>query len=114
MTQAEIAAAADAPIPLPETAPARASFLARRRDVRRLRIGPRASSRTYPAGNAAVSGQNGEQAGRPGSPEGLKVDLPSVKVPAVAPIALPFQLPVRGRPSLGLEVFRGHKEIISA
>lgn len=51
---------------------------------------------------------------RPGSPEGLKVDLPSVKVPAVAPIALPFQLPARGRPSLGLEVFRGHKEIISA
>lgn len=50
---------------------------------------------------------------RSGSPEGLKVDLPSVKVPAVALIALPFQLPVRGRPSLGLEVFRGHKEIIN-
>uniref|UniRef100_A0A7N5JD84 Mitochondrial transcription termination factor 3 n=1 Tax=Ailuropoda melanoleuca TaxID=9646 RepID=A0A7N5JD84_AILME len=61
MTQTGKTPAAGAPNRLPETAPARASFLAQRRDRKRLRIGPRASSRTYPAGNAAVSGQNGEQ-----------------------------------------------------
>lgn len=45
-----------------KTASARASFLAWWRDRWRLRIVSSASFRTYPAGNAPVSGQNGEPA----------------------------------------------------
>ncbi|XP_030897542.1 uncharacterized protein LOC115944952 [Leptonychotes weddellii] len=99
-THAEKTAGAGAPSRLPETAPARASFHARRRDVRRLRKGPeRPPGLTQQATLQPRVKMASRPAGQPGSPEGLKVGLLSVKVPAVPPIALPFQLPVLGRPS---------------